>query len=203
MGTIFGLLVFGLTGEQLLTLCIWFVGIGLAIILLEWMMGNLSAPLPQRSLSRATCSAFVLTFVTVALMTVRLDPLVTKAALALGGVALFLLVVGARNSGGTQVDTAVLVLWGAAAVCFAWLRFAMVHPAGLTAFYRALLAALYCAGCVACLVRVGLLLRPGPSATLPDPATVPGMPMAGPASVAAAQAAMSRRGSAARPKFRT
>jgi hypothetical protein len=202
MGTIFGLLIYFFSYQQILVGIIWFVGIGLALSLLQWAMGDLSAPLPQRSLSRATRAAFFLTFLLVTANSVPLDPFMTRAALVAGGVALFLLVVGARNSGGTQVDTAVLVMWGVGAVGCVWLRLAMMYPPSLSPFLRALLAALYSAGCAACLVRVGLLLRPGPSAKLPDPATV-GLPMAGPASVAAAQAAMSRRGSAARPTFRT
>ena len=56
---------------------------------------------------------------------------------------------------------------------------------------------------VACLVNLALRLLPGPSASLPHPSTVPGLPMAGPASQQAAHAALSRRGGAARPKFKT
>jgi hypothetical protein len=54
---------------------------------------------------------------------------------------------------------------------------------------------------VLCIVRL-LVLRPPPAAKLPDPATL-GMPTAGPASVKSAHAALSRRGSGSRPKFRT
>jgi hypothetical protein len=59
------------------------------------------------------------------------------------------------------------------------------------------------AALVACALRVILIVRPLPGAKLPDPSKVAGMPMAGPASINAAHAALSRRGSAARPKFRT
>jgi hypothetical protein len=55
---------------------------------------------------------------------------------------------------------------------------------------------------VACIVRVALIVRPLPNARLPHPSKV-GMPMAGPASVRAAHAALSRKGAGSRPKFRT
>lgn len=127
----------------------------------------------------------------------------TEAALVAGGIALLVLVIAAPNSRGTQLDGIEVVVWGFGAVCCAGLRLGMIYPPGLSPFLRALLAALYCAGFAACVVRVFLMLRQVPPATLPDPATVPGMPMAGPASINSAQAAMSRRGGAARPKFRT
>jgi hypothetical protein len=56
---------------------------------------------------------------------------------------------------------------------------------------------------IACILRVALIVRPLPGAHLPHPSKVPDVPKAGPASIAAAHAAMSRKGSAARPKFRT
>lgn len=52
-------------------------------------------------------------------------------------------------------------------------------------------------------LRVVLIVWPLGGARLPDPSTVAGMPMAGPASQQAAHAALSRQRSAARPKFRT
>jgi hypothetical protein len=58
------------------------------------------------------------------------------------------------------------------------------------------------AALVLCVVRF-LLVRPiTPRAKLPDPAKL-GMPMAGPATLAAAHAALSRQRPASRPKFRT
>ena len=59
------------------------------------------------------------------------------------------------------------------------------------------------AALVACALRLALIVRPLPGAKLPHPSKVSGMPMAGPASPGAAHAALSRKGSAARPKFRT
>ncbi len=56
---------------------------------------------------------------------------------------------------------------------------------------------------IACIVRVSLIVRPLPNARLPHPSKVAGMPMAGPASIRAAHAALSRKGAGARPKFRT
>lgn len=54
---------------------------------------------------------------------------------------------------------------------------------------------------VAAALRVGLIARPVKPDT-PDPAKY-GHPMAGPASLSAAHAAMSRRGTMPRPKFKT
>lgn len=55
---------------------------------------------------------------------------------------------------------------------------------------------------VLAVVRLALLVRPAPGSKLPDPGTL-GMPIAGPASVKSAHAALLRRGSGSRPKFRT
>jgi hypothetical protein len=46
---------------------------------------------------------------------------------------------------------------------------------------------------VGCVVRIALIVWPPPAAKLPDPSTVPGMPMAGPASQQAAHAAINRK----------
>jgi hypothetical protein len=54
-----------------------------------------------------------------------------------------------------------------------------------------------------CVVRFLLAASTPGGAKLPDPSKVPGMPMAGPASIASAHAALSRQRSASRPKFRT
>jgi apolipoprotein N-acyltransferase len=167
------------------------------------LIGNRAIPLPQRSLSRATTASFVLTFLATAANSVPLDPRMTVPALIIGAVALLYLVVGARNARGMQLDVIELIVVACIGLFFAWLRLAQLYPPFLTPFLRALVAALYGAACAAAVVRVGLMLRPAPSASLADPATVPGMPMAGPASLGAAAAAMSRRGNAARPKFRT
>lgn len=55
---------------------------------------------------------------------------------------------------------------------------------------------------VAGVVKVALTVWPPPGAKLPDPAMLPDMPNAGPASPQSAHEAMSRQRSAARPKFR-
>jgi hypothetical protein len=175
----------------------------LPFALVQSAIGNRAIPLPQRSLTRATFAAFVLTFLVVAANSVRLDERMTTAALVAGAGALLYLWAGVRNSRGTQLDVIELIVWGCGALGCAWLRLGLIYPPFLTPFLRDLLAALYCGGFVACTVRVGLMLRPTPSVSLPDPATVAGMPMAGPASIGAASAAMSRRGGATRPKFHT
>jgi hypothetical protein len=48
-------------------------------------------------------------------------------------------------------------------------------------------------------VRIALLVRPAPGATLPHPSKIPGLPMSGPASPAAAHAAINRGRSRSRP----
>jgi hypothetical protein len=178
------------------------LAVAIPVRIVQVAIGNRAIPLPQRSLTRATFAAFVLTFLVVAANSVRFDERMTTAALVAGAGALLYLWAGVRNSRGMQLDVIELIVWGCGALGCAWLRLGMIYPPFLTPFLRDLLAAFYCAGCAACTVRVGLMLRPAPSASLPDPATVSGMPMAGPASLGAASAAMSRRGGA-RPKFRT
>jgi hypothetical protein len=49
------------------------------------------------------------------------------------------------------------------------------------------------AAAIAGVVRIALIVRPPPGAKLPDPSTVPGMPMAGPALHKAAHAAINRK----------
>ena len=68
-----------------------------------------------------------------------------------------------------------------------------VHPVAVT---------LCIAAEAACVVGLVLRLRPAPTATLPHPSKIPGMPMAGAANLRAAHAALGRRGRAARPKFK-
>jgi hypothetical protein len=165
----------------------------LPIGLVGSLIGNRAIPLPQRSLSRATTATFVLTFLIVAANSVRLDDRMTTAALVAGGVALLYLVVSVPQARVTQLDVIELIVWCCIGLGCAWLRLALIYPPGLRPFLRALLAALYCAGFAACLMRVGLMLKPAPSASLPDPATVPGLPIAGPASPAAAHAALGGR----------
>lgn len=55
------------------------------------------------------------------------------------------------------------------------------------------LGALTLGAAVAGIVRMALMVWPPPGAKLPDPSTVPGMPMAGPASQKAAHAAINRK----------
>jgi hypothetical protein len=53
---------------------------------------------------------------------------------------------------------------------------------------------LVCIGLVvAAVLRVVLIVRPPPGAKLPHPSKIAGMPMAGPASMAAAHAAINRK----------
>ena len=87
-----------------------------------------------------------------------------------------------------------VIWWSFGAACSA----ALLLLPGNTQFDHALLQALGCAGIAACLLRVWLLLRPVPGATPPPhPSKFPaGMPMAGPASLRAAHAALARRGGA-------
>jgi hypothetical protein len=46
---------------------------------------------------------------------------------------------------------------------------------------------------VAAVLRVALIVRPPPGAKLPHPSKIAGMPMAGPASLAAAHAVINRK----------
>jgi hypothetical protein len=68
---------------------------------------------------------------------------------------------------------------------------AVVHPVAVT---------LCVAAGAACVVGLVLRLRPLPGPNLPHPSKIQGLPMAGPASLRAAHAALGRRGRNARPK---
>jgi hypothetical protein len=52
---------------------------------------------------------------------------------------------------------------------------------------------LFAAALVAGALRIALIVWPPPGASLPDPSTVPGMPMAGPALQKKAHAAINRK----------
>jgi hypothetical protein len=187
------------------------LAVAIPVRIVQIAVGNRAIPLPQRNLTRATVAAFALIFLVTSLNT--LSSFIPPAALlGVAGVAVFFLVVGVSGSRGLQFDPAEFSVWVVGALVCAVLHFGEILPAapmlseflpfGWPRLIRALLDHAFLAGMVACATHFLLMLRPAPSASLPDPATVPGMPMAGPASLGAASAAMSRRG-AARPKFRT
>ena len=79
----------------------------------------------------------------------------------------------------------------------------MEHLPHFPELLRSVLTAVAISGGIACILRIALLMRPTPGAKLPPPSKVPGMPIAGPASLSAAHSALSRSGSAPRPKFKT
>jgi len=162
-----------------------------------------SLPLPQRNLTRATAAAFVLAAIGHSAIT---SPIlaVPGAAWWIAGVALvagLYLCVGAIGAVGMPADF-ISVAW--------WLSLVAASSFAIVAGYSPrdpvfgeLVRAIYAGLIVAGLARVALTLRPAPSTKLPHPSKVPGMPMAGPATLAAAHAALSRQRSASRPKFRT
>jgi hypothetical protein len=180
-------------GTVIIVVICAFVGIAIASDIRQLLTVLRAVPLPQRNLSRATYGAFWLVFVIVLENSVRLSPLFEKAVFVIGALAVLYLVVGIRNSKGAAFDTMSAIWWGAGAAISGWLLFNVVAPLRIDPFWHAVLVAGCIAAGVACVLRVILMLRPVPGAKLPNPAKVPGMPIAGPASPAAVHAALGGR----------
>lgn len=155
-------------------------------------------PMTQRNLTRASGGAWVLAFVAGVASRIQLDQNAALAAGLIGTVATVYIGVGCRGARGAPSDPMSIIWWCCGAACSG----ALLLVPGKTQFDHALLQALAFASIAACVLRVWLLVRPMPGATLPHPSKIPGMPMAGPASLGAAHAALGRRGRGARPKFK-
>ena len=179
--------------ELVFTICFW-----LPFRIVHFVLRRRMIPMTQRNLTRASGGAFVLTFVAVIASKIQLDQNTALAAGIIGAVALLYIGVGYRGARGAACDAMAVIWWSFGAACSA----ALLLVPGKTQFDHALLQALAFAGIAACVLRVWLLVRPMPGATLPHPSKIPGMPMAGPASLGAAHAALGRRGRGARPKFK-
>jgi hypothetical protein len=85
------------------------------------------------------------------------------------------------------------VWWGLGALGCGFLLASSAYPADWGPSGAFWLRGLYLAALAGCVARCWAAARPMPRATLPDPATVPGLPNAGPASPQAAHAAIMRR----------
>jgi hypothetical protein len=146
-----------------------------------------AVPLAQKNKTRATFGGFLLALTAGAALYGNFPPLALAAA---GGFGMLYLTAGVIGSHGARFDFLSLFWWGIGALgCAA----ALLHLKGVSELIGEGLALLAAAGLVACVLRVGLIVRPPPGARLPDPSTVPGMPMAGPALQKAAHAAINRR----------
>jgi hypothetical protein len=178
----------------------------LRVILFFFLIGRFvvsrrAIPLPQRNLTRATIGAFVVTFCTIVSNSILLnDPRVHVLESVAAVVAAIYVWVGYRGSLGIARDPMAVIWWSCGAACSVTL---LIYAPRTTMTAHVLAQAVACAVVVACALRVWLLLRPVPGVKLPHPSTIPGMPMAGPASVGAAHTALGRGGQSARPKFRT
>ena len=156
-------------------------------------------PMTQRNLTRASGGIFTLVLTVLTLRWLPHDPTAEAIGACFVAVSLLYIGVGYVKSRGAPCDPMAIVWWSAGAlICAAVLIF---MPGATPADPRVLESLAY-AGIAACLLRIWLLLRPVPGATLPHPSKIPGMPMAGPASLRAAHAALGRRGRGARPKFK-
>lgn len=162
-----------------------------------FMSSRRAIPLPQRNLGRAGWGAFALTTVIVLMKSARLDPPYDMAAFVIGGLALLYLLVGIKGSRGVQVDVMAIIWWLAGAVFAGWLFLKVDASVGrvfeLSRLVEGSINAVLIGFVVAALLRVALLLWPVPGPKLPNPAKVPGLPVAGPASPAAAHAALGGR----------
>jgi len=175
--------------------------------ILAWLKSRRAIPLPERNLSRASWGAFVLAVCVYAPLAAPAQlvdsPALAAFAVPAGGLALLYLFVGIRGSVGAAFDAMAAfwwaigaVLWGALLVVGAW-----PDPSQPAAVF--VLKGFYVAALTASVVRFALIMRSPPNGRLPNPAKVPGMPMAGPAAPGAAHRALSRGRTSRRPKFRT
>ena len=187
-----GLIAFPFKVAFRITLYIFFIA--------RFVISRRAIPLPQRNLTRAGVAAFVLTFEIVVWNRLPINHAYYLALWLIAAVAGVYLVSGYRGSRGVVCDPMAVIWWSCGAACSAAL---LIYAPSATPLQRTMLQALAYAGAAACLLRVWLLLRPVAAARLPHPSTIPGMPMAGPASMRAAHAALGRRGQSSRPKFKT
>ena len=156
-------------------------------------------PATQRNLTRASGGIFALVLTVLTLRWLPRDPTAEAIGACFGAVSLLYICIGYVKSRGAPCDPMAVVWWSAGAlICAA----PLIFMSGATPADPRVLESLAYAGIAACVLRVWLLLRPVPGATLPHPSKIPGMPLAGPASLRAAHAALGRRGRGARPKFK-
>jgi hypothetical protein len=167
--------------------------------LTQFVLRRRYIPATQRNLTRASGGIFTLVLVVLTARWLPYDPATEALALGFGAVSLLYICIGYVKSRGAPCDPMAVIWWSAGAlICTA----ALIFVPGATPADPRLLESLAYAGIAACVLRVWLLLRPVPGATLPHPSKIPGMPMAGPASTGSAHAALGRRGRGARPKFK-
>jgi len=170
----------------------------------SWIIRRRGLPPYQRNQTRAMWGAFVLTAAIYAAAVIPDFTLWSTGGEVLAGVmvlAVIYLGIGVYGSAGAPFDAVSLVWWGLLALVPAALLIERVYYGDPVA--DEVIEGLYIATLTAALVRIALALRRLPKAKLPDPETVPGMPMAGAASVDAAREAMMRRRARVRPTFRT
>jgi hypothetical protein len=165
----------------------------------QFVLRRRYTPLTQRNLTRASGGIFALVLTVLALRFLPRDPTAEAIMACFGAVSLLYICIGVTCSRGAPCDPMAVVWWSTGAlICAA----ALIFMPGSTPADPHVLESLAYAGLAACVLRVWLLLRPVPGAKLPHPSKIPGMPMAGPASLRAAHAALGRRGRGARPKFK-
>lgn len=179
------------------------------VVLLEFfLIGQRGLPPAKRNLSRAARGGFLLVFVVVGFSGLRsFGPIATNIAVGTGLVAVLLIAVGvngARRAG--PHDPIETFLWAVGAlICGLGFFYGFVpRVLDLHGAWRAIGDAVICAAGAGALLRFVLMLQQEPTgARLPHASQVPGLPMAGSASMGAAHAALGRRGRGARPKFKT
>ena len=150
-----------------------------------------NVPLPQKNKRRATGGAFVL--VACAVLAAHGFPVIGwQATAGLAGFALLYLVVGIHGAARRDLRFYAGVLVGRAGTRLH--RPAGVRQDGRISAVMTWLLDLGCIGLVvAAVLRIVLIVRPPAGAQLPHPSKFAGMPMAGPASMPAAHAAINRK----------
>jgi hypothetical protein len=153
----------------------------------EWR----ARPLAEKSAIRAGRGTAVLTFCgyVAAADGATAAPLLIVPAL----LGLLWVCAGVAGARGSPRDVVSGFWWGVGALFCAGLLLAQAHPAASGSTGTVWLCGVYLAALSWTVMRCWLALRPMPQTKLPHPSKVKGAPMAGPASAAAAHAAINRR----------
>jgi hypothetical protein len=171
-----------------------FAGIGQAIgnTVQHWQAWQ-RLPLVEKSAIRAGRGAWVLAFLAYLLVETR-GGAATPLLAAPAAFGVLWLAAGVHGARGAR-DVVQGVWWGIGTACCAALLVYEVYPADWGPVGVFWLRGVYLASLATAVMRCWLTLRPMPGVKLPHPSKVPGLPIAGPATAAAAHAAILRRSS--------
>lgn len=177
------------------------------ISIAESIAEHQAQPPYEKNVARAELGAALLTLCAYAAITLGsqardFPPLALAGWAGCVALGLLWLGLGTRNARGPR--DVMMAFWAAvvAGGCI-WLLWIDAYPTDWGPLAEFLLKGCYLAVLVSSGVRFWLAARGMPAQRLPDPETMPDLPMSGPASRDEAHDAMSGRGRAPPPRFRT